>query len=557
MSNLSIKTRLAIAFGLVIAALVAEGWLGLEQMSKLNGSLDELANKRYAIVQLANDAMEHHIDNAGRTMQLFISKPGAETRAIEAQMDQTSHEITDLMDKLERGISQDRENELFAIAKAARTPYLEARNRSRNLLNGGNREDATRIMNNEVVPLLGEYRKAWVTFVSYQEELMNSAVKERAAGFRASRTLMLGLIGLAIVLAAVLAAVVTRTIAAPIKRAAGAAQEIARGDLRGSIQVISKDEVGKLLSAMQEMLDKLADIIGEVRTGANALFAASAQLSSTSQTVSQGTSEQASSVEETTASLEEMSASISQTAENSRQVEQIAQKGARDAESCSAAVSETVEAMKSIAEKTTIIEEIAYRTNLLALNAAIEAARAGEHGRGFAVVAAEVRKLAERSEIATKEIRDQASSSLKIALSSNTLLLDLVPSIRRTADLVQDVSAASAEQAAGVSQINRAMGQVEQVTQRNACAAEELASTAEEVASQAEALKQLIEFFKVEGTENAAIEAKRDRFHSRQPTEISRSLGPRVPAYSPARDGGWNGSAGMGAPREEEGFKSF
>src|SRR5262249_616330 len=208
MRNLSIRTKLAIAFGLVIATLVAEGWVGLEQMGKLNSSLDELANKRYGIVQLANDAMEHHIDNAGRTMQLFISKAGPETRAIEAQMDQTSREITDLMDKLERGISLDREKQLFGAAKGGRTPHLGARNRSKKMLNDGNREEATRIMNNEVVPLLGEYRKAWVAFVSYQEELMNAAVTERAAGFKASRTLMLGLMALAAVVAAVLGAAV-------------------------------------------------------------------------------------------------------------------------------------------------------------------------------------------------------------------------------------------------------------------------------------------------------------------------------------------------------------
>jgi methyl-accepting chemotaxis protein len=193
-----------------------------------------------------------------------------------------------------------------------------------------------------------------------------------------------------------------------------------------------------------------------------------------------------------------MSGSIAQNAENGRQTEQMAVKGAHDAEEGGRAVSETIEAMRAIAEKISIIEEIAYQTNLLALNAAIEAARAGEHGKGFAVVATEVRKLAEKSQSAAKEISTLASSSVSVAERSGQVLKDLVPSIRKTADLVQEVAAASAEQSSGVAQVNKAMARVDQVTQRNASAAEELASTAEEMAAQAQALEQLVTFFQAD-----------------------------------------------------------
>ncbi|HET9554787.1 MAG TPA: methyl-accepting chemotaxis protein [Anaeromyxobacteraceae bacterium] len=324
----------------------------------------------------------------------------------------------------------------------------------------------------------------------------------RAEGDAANESARAGLgitLAVALVVLVGVAFVIARGITARLAAAVTAADRIARGDLTDEVAVEGADEIAHLQRSMRAMNDKLGQVMGEVRAGADALTAASSQVAATAQSLSQGTGEQAASVEETTSSLEEMSASITQNAENSRQTEQMATGAAKSADESGRAVLETVGAMRQIAEKTGIIEEIAYQTNLLALNAAIEAARAGEHGRGFAVVATEVRKLAERAQRATREIGDLAGSSVQVAERSGALLTELVPSIRKTADLVQEVAAASQEQSAGVTQVSKAMAVVDQVTQRNASASEELSSTAEEMSSQAEALLQLIGFFQVRG----------------------------------------------------------
>jgi methyl-accepting chemotaxis protein len=301
----------------------------------------------------------------------------------------------------------------------------------------------------------------------------------------------------------------TRDAVADVVRVMGAMSE---GDLTKRIDKAYDGEFAKLKEYANNTVDRLAQVVAEVNGAADSLASASEQVSATAQSLSQASSEQAAGVEETSASIEQMTASISQNTENAKVTDGMATKAATEATEGGAAVKETVAAMNQIARKIGIIDDIAYQTNLLALNAAIEAARAGEHGKGFAVVAAEVRKLAERSQVAAQEIGEVATNSVALAEKAGTLLDAMVPSIRKTSDLVQEITAASEEQSAGVAQINAAVGQLAQTTQQNASSSEELAATAEEMSSQAEQLQQTMGFFRVAaGAAGAAGQRPRPR----------------------------------------------
>jgi methyl-accepting chemotaxis protein len=497
MKKLRIGIRLAVSYSALCALLVVVGAFGITEIGTLDQSVADIAGDRWDKAHLGMQGLGLAGEQAAAVNGLFLTTDAAEMQRALTRIDQIRERASAVVKTREATLHSDSSKRLFTDLDALRGRYWTAFQRGRDLLLAGRRDEALAIAKTEVVPSLLELQAQWSRIADYEGERMAAARGEAEDTYRHARNLVLGVIVLALLLTGAVAFYVSRSITVPVLASVSVAERIAAGDLRHRVEVTSEDEIGKLQTAMQQMSEKLGEVIGEVRAGAEALAGASATVSATAEALAQGTGEQAASVEETTSSLEEMSASITQNAQNASQTETMAKEGAHNAEQGGAAVQETVGAMRSIAEKITIIEEIAYQTNLLALNAAIEAARAGEHGKGFAVVATEVRKLAERAQKAAKEIGAEAGTSVQVAERSGQLIVQLVPAIRKTADLVQEVAAASAEQSAGIAQVSKAMGTVDQVTQRNASASEELSSTAEEMASQAESLQRLMEFFAV------------------------------------------------------------
>jgi methyl-accepting chemotaxis protein len=420
---------------------------------------------------------------------------------------------------------------------------------------------------NAVDKSLQVYRQGFDKFVGYMDaqtqagEVMLAAARkadELCRAVRASqKTLMLddiasanltsGVVSAVALLLGLLAAVfLTRGITRPIAKGVSFAKEMSMGDFSKTLDIDQKDEIGVLAAALNDMVEKLREVVAEVGSATDNVASGSEELSASSESLSQGATEQAAAIEEVSSSMEQMAANISQNAQNAEETDGLANKAARDAKESGEAVRQTVEAMNSIAEKISIIEEIARQTNLLALNAAIEAARAGEHGKGFAVVAAEVRKLAERSGEAASEISELSVNSVAVAEKAGTMLHALVPDIERTASLVQEIAAASNEQNAGAAQINQAISQLDTVIQQNASASEEMASTSEELSAQGQQLQSTMAFFNVGGPTTGG--------RQREPARVGSASRPR--AALPQGGGQHGMNLSMAGDKEAE-FERF
>lgn len=504
--NVKVGVKLGLGFGIVLLMLSAVTAIGIERLANINDGLHDVVDDKWKKVVYLQDGLQGLNEIALGARDMLVAEQADGVRAGKQRLLAGRELIGKAFANLGPMLRDPKGKDLFQSIVATRQRYIGEQDRLIGLVEDGKKNEARAFLTGEFQEIARDYRKQITALIEFQEGLMTRTGDAATETVATARALMLGLGAAAIVIGILIGVIITRGLLKQLggepDYAADIARRVAEGDLTVTVAVRADDR-SSMLYAMQGMVEKLSRLIGNVRASASELSSASEQVSATSQSLSQGASEQAASLEETSASMEQMGSSISQNAENARVTEGIASKAAKDAAGGGEAVLETVTAMKSIADKVGIIDDIAYQTNLLALNAAIEAARAGEHGKGFAVVAAEVRKLAERSQVASQEIGELAAESVKTAEKAGQLLLEMVPNIRKTAELVQEISAASDEQAQGASQINTAMGQLNQTTQHNASASEELSATAEEMSAQAQQLQTMMAMFKVEAAASA------------------------------------------------------
>jgi methyl-accepting chemotaxis protein len=544
----TIKMKLAAAFSIVLLLLAGLVAYAIISLSTLNGSLNEIVNGASNRLKTTQQASIESLGAIRAQKNIILAESSEEIEGFILDARRSRENFNRIVSEMEETAAPERKAYWATIIETAKR-YDAADDRVHTLARAGNDAAATAISNGEARDRAVELTTLLQETISENEVRMTSAVDEANELYEMTFMTMLTVAGLALLIAIGAALWIALGISRGLNKVIDLAKAISVGDLSQNIEIKTNDEIKDLVEnvnvmtsnlretaaiaqkiaegdlmvrptplsdkdtlglSLQSMVERLRSVVADAAAAAENVSSGSQELSSSSEQLSQGATEQASAAEQASSSMEEMAANIKQNADNAAQTEKMARQSSKDAEASGEAVSRAVEAMRTIAEKIGIVQEIARQTDLLALNAAVEAARAGEHGKGFAVVASEVRKLAERSQTAAAEISAVSDDTVKVAAEAGDMLTRLVPDIRKTAELVSEISAACREQDIGAAQINEAIQQLDQVTQQNAGASEEMSATSEELAAQAEELQASIAFFRVDtaATKRAAPAAR-------------------------------------------------
>jgi len=571
----TVKAKLASAFGVVILLSMVAGGVAYFKLNETVATTEHLSARASRLAKVA-DLQESVLLQVRAEKNAILAQTEADQDRFVGQITELRERAIKIKDETYAGASEAGKKMIDAFAAA----YASANTVQDQTLRmiRQDRAKATDHSMNEGLKATTLALNAAKDYINYVKKAMaEESEQARQEGARAELILM-SLVLASLVIAAVAAIWIALNISRSLGRAVGLADAVAIGDLSKKIDVSSNDEIGDLINslnamtknlnataavaneiaqgnltveakplsdkdtlglALERMVEKLRQIVSEALTAAQNVSAGSQELSASAEQLSQGATEQASSAEEASSSMEEMASNVKQNADNANQTEKIAAQSAKDAEASGAAVGRAVSAMQTIAEKITIVQEIARQTDLLALNAAVEAARAGEHGKGFAVVASEVRKLAERSQAAAAEIGTLSADTVKVAQEAGGMLSKLVPDIKKTAELVEEITAACREQDVGSAQINQAIQQLDKVGQQNASASEQVSSTSEELASQAEQLQSTIAYFRIDhggkSQSAAPIDRAVNQLRAKAATMAATERPAKKPQAKPAR----------------------